>query len=133
MKALTTLPIQDLLLLRMALNDDRDNTDIAQDIRDLHLFPERLSLSYPDEWRAYIRRRLRQLHIDLSEVDTDNSINCYSPAISANVKLRTLITKAKPLCDKLLIIVNQIHCVKESSNVVPMQTPLHKWLAWVVS
>jgi hypothetical protein len=68
MSFLNTLSYRSLLLLRVALESPDDVTNIEQDITDLYLFPERLELSYKDEWLAYIKRALAHINISQDEL-----------------------------------------------------------------
>lgn len=125
---LVTLPLHSLLLLRLALNDAVDNTDIAQDINDLYLFPERLTDSYPDEWRAYVRRRLVQLKLsldDLQQLDSARSQNSET--------LRALVMVAQPRYKTLLKVLEEVQTCRDCEKVQVLPTPLHKWLAWAIS
>ena len=64
-QTLHELDIETLLRLRLALDIPEPYQDIDQDIKDLYAYPERLSLTYPDEWRIAIRQQLTKR--DISE------------------------------------------------------------------
>ena len=55
---LRSATIEQLLALRLLLDDPEPAHSIEQDIEDLYEFPERLEQSYPQEWRAYIKRKI---------------------------------------------------------------------------
>ena len=114
--SITNLSLKSLLLLRIALDDNKDNTDIRQDIHDLYLFPERLTDSYPDEWRAYIRRRLVELKLSLNDTE-----------------LTQCIANSKAKYKSLLCILEQAEITSHTNNIQALKTPLHKWLEWAVS
>lgn len=117
---ITSLSLTSLLLLRVALDDETDNTDLEQDIQDLFLFPERLLDSYPDEWRSYIKRRAVKLNINLNNMDEDS-------------KLARLIRAHKSKYENLLTVLQDIEALLDAGNVSSFKTPLHKWLEWAVS
>jgi hypothetical protein len=117
---IASLSLNSLLLLRVALDSETDNTDIEQDIQDLFLFPERLLDSYPDEWRAYIKRRAVELDINLNNMNEDS-------------KLTQLIRAHKSKYENLLAVLKDIETLLDAGNVSSFKTPLHKWLEWAVS
>ena len=47
-----------LLAFRVLFDDPLDIVDLAQDISDLTLYPERLQESYRKEWEAYVLKAL---------------------------------------------------------------------------
>ena len=57
-QVLHELDIEILLHLRIALDIPEPYQDIDQDIKDLYAYPERLSLTYPEEWKIVIRQQL---------------------------------------------------------------------------
>lgn len=117
---LSSLSLSSLLLLRVALDAEADNTDIAQDIHDLFLFPERLLDSYPDEWRAYIRRRAVELDISLNNMNEDS-------------QLTELIRSNRTKYENLRSVLHDIEALLDAGNVSSIKTPLHKWLEWAIS
>lgn len=130
-ESLSALSIRSLLLLRLALNDERDNTDIRQDVQDLYLFPERLTDSYPDEWRAYIRRRLVTVKLDIGELSRFKE---GGPVFQGSGdELQRLVTLARPAYEKLVKVLEEAEISSHTDNVRALKTPLHKWLEWAVS
>jgi hypothetical protein len=57
-QVLHELDIEILLRLRLALDMPEPYQDIDQDIKDLYAYPERLNLTYPEEWKITIRQQL---------------------------------------------------------------------------
>ena len=55
---LKQLDIAQLMCLRLALDKPEPYHDIGQDIQDLYSYPERLSYTYPEEWRLFVRQQL---------------------------------------------------------------------------
>ena len=51
------LTIPDLLALRIVLDDANDIANLSLDIDDLKYYPNRISDSYPEEWRSYVVNR----------------------------------------------------------------------------
>ena len=132
MTFLNTLSLSSIFLLRVALQREQDVIDIEQDIMDLYLFPERLELSYPDEWLAYIKRSLAIHQITLAELEAimSDEPRCNDAKLAA---LHNKITKAKPQYTRLLKVITHIKLQNSSANITPIKTPLHKWLDWVIS
>ena len=61
-----------LLAFRVLFDDPLDIVDLAQDISDLTLYPERLKDSYRKEWEAYVIKALAfeiRQHNDLSPAE----------------------------------------------------------------
>ena len=52
-KILKQLDIEMLMRLRFAVDKPEFYHDIDQDIKDLYAYPERLALTYPDEWNFF--------------------------------------------------------------------------------
>lgn len=128
---LDSLDLRELLLLRLAFDDPDDIVDIEQDIDDLMRFPERLNCSYPDEWRSYLKRQFRIRQLDESDVlavlrETDKG--CVNDG-KIRAALQTGLARYKPkkaLVDKVSVMLADEH-------IVPLKTPLHRWLEWAVS
>lgn len=132
MSPLSSLSLESLLLLRVAFNNEQDIVDIEQDINDLYLFPERLTLSYPDEWRSYILRHLGKHNLNraiLADILSDKE-QYNSPQIE---HLHQQIKRAMPQFKRLMQIVDNVRASQQSGNVVPFKTPLHHWLEWAIS
>ena len=62
-QVLHKLDIDILLRLRLALDVPEPYQDIDQDIKDLYAYPERLNLTYPEEWKIAIRQQLTKREI----------------------------------------------------------------------
>ena len=61
-----------LLAFRVLFDDPLDIVDLAQDISDLTLYPERLKDSYRKEWEAYVLKALAfeiKQHTDVSPAE----------------------------------------------------------------
>lgn len=116
-----TLSLCDLLLLRTVLDEHHLTEDLEQDMQDLFLFPERLTESYPDEWRAYIKRKAKRfnLHADT----TDPMANLKSDNTFVNE-----FRNAQPRYLRYSRIVKQIDALEASDRVTSIKTPLHLWL-----
>ena len=56
---LSNAPANALLLLRIVTDDEAVASTLERDIQDLYHYPERLTNSYMDEWRSWIKRALR--------------------------------------------------------------------------
>jgi hypothetical protein len=132
MSFLNTLSYRSLLLLRVALESPDDVTNIEQDITDLYLFPERLELSYKDEWLAYIKRALAHINISQDELQAIMN-NDSSQNIDAAKHFNQLITEADPKYQRLVYVLIEVEQLNSSSNISPLKTPLHRWLEWVIS
>ncbi|RXJ73840.1 hypothetical protein CS022_07600 [Veronia nyctiphanis] len=129
---LSSLSFRSLLLLRLALDKKEYACDIEQDIMDLYFFPERLVASYPDEWRAYIKRGLARLKIKEATVaailsDVPNEPN------EEQALLLSKIRNAKPRFDRLIIVVEEVQQAQDADNISALKTPLHRWLEWAIS
>lgn len=132
MSLLASLSVRSLLLLRLALDTEQESADIEQDIRDLYLFPERLVSSYPDEWRAYIKRELAKLNINEPRVSALLS-GASAHDIHQEQLLFHKLRNAKLRYERLSHVIDDVESASASSNVAILQTPLHKWLAWAIS
>ena len=142
-----------LLSLRVALDDPQPYLDLEQDIQDLYLYPERLTYSYPDEWRAYIRQQLLKRCISdealqqyLSYQDNTSLKACSTSQQQNSERLSVDLIKGlefESLSDEAAILVSlmvdsadrviayqhvlaQIKSIQASSKVLPLVTPLQK-------
>jgi hypothetical protein len=132
MSYLSSLSLESLLLLRLAFNNTQDIVDIEQDINDLYLFPERLASSYPDEWRSYIKRHLGKLGLNsdsLADILNDQHQH-HSQQLA---RLHQQVKCAEPQYNRLINILDEVRASQQSGNVVPLKTPLHRWLEWAIS
>ena len=132
MSYLSSLSLESLLLLRLAFNNEQDIIDIEQDINDLYLFPERLTSSYPDEWRSYILSHLGKLGLN-STILADILSDSQPPSTSQLEILQQQIKQAEPKFRLLIKIIDDVRASEQSNNVVPLKTPLHRWLEWAIS
>ena len=132
MSFLNTLSYRSLLLLRVALESPDDVANIDHDIADLYLFPERLELSYKDEWLAYIKRALARINISQDELQAIMN-NDSSQDMDAAKKFNQLITEADSKYQRLVNVLTEVEQLNSSSNISPLKTPLHRWLEWVIT
>lgn len=132
MSFLNSLSYRSLLLLRVALESPDEVISIEKDIEDLYLFPERLELSYKDEWLAYIKRALACINISQAELQSIMNNNA-AVNIEAAKHINQLITAADPQYQRLLNILTEVQQLNRSSNISPLKTPLHRWLEWVIT
>ena len=132
MAFLNTLSYRSLLLLRVALESPDDVANIDHDIADLYLFPERLELSYKDEWLAYIKRALARINISQDELQAIMN-NDSSQDMDAAKKFNQLITEADSKYQRLVNVLTEVEQLNSSSNISPLKTPLHRWLEWVIT
>ena len=58
--ALNEASPQLLLLTRVIFDIDKNKSSLEQDIQDLYDYPERLTTSYVDEWRSWIKNVIHQ-------------------------------------------------------------------------
>ncbi len=127
---LEDLEIAQLLILRFVLDTQEPYCDMDRDMQDLYQYPERLRESYPEEWRFYIKRQLRQRNIDpqavvawLAEPSTDILTGVSWP-----------LTEMEQTCYKrYLLAIEHAETITASNNVRVLNTPLHSWLERALS
>lgn len=76
-----------LLAFRLRFDDPLDIVDLAQDISELSLFPERMEESYRKEWEAYVLKALAEeikQNSHLSSAEFIEKVMCDIEHIQAN-------------------------------------------------
>lgn len=110
-----------LLAFRVMFDDPLDIVDLAQDISDLTLYPERLSDSYRKEWEAYV---VKAIALDIKKRE-DVSPSQYIEDLMERVeKLQSEDDTYK----NLLRQVQHAKSIAESSNTVIFPSPLRQQL-----
>ncbi|WP_334060916.1 hypothetical protein [Alteromonas sp. S005] len=110
-----------LLAFRVLFDDPLDIVDLAQDISDLTLYPERLQESYRKEWEAYV---LKALAFEIRKHDS------LSPAefIELTMSKVEAIQRNDDTYQNLLRQVHHAKTILQSENTVVFPTPLRQQL-----
>ena len=119
------LAILELLMARIALDKPRATENLEQDILDLYLFPERLTDSYPDEWRSFIKRHVKQY---ASEEHKLNSIM----SLLHHPEIENKIESIRMRFERYRKIISEAQAIVNSDAVATIETPLHRWLSKLV-
>lgn len=61
------LNLATLFIFRFVLDKQNDIVNLHQDIQDLHFYPERLQGSYKQEWMTYVKKRVYELKLELTD------------------------------------------------------------------
>ncbi len=93
-----------LLAFRVLFDDPLDIVDLAQDISDLTLYPERLKDSYRKEWEAYVIK-----------------------ALAFEIKVEA-VQQNDETYQNLLRQVHHAKSITQSSNTIIFPTPLRQQL-----
>ena len=110
-----------LLAFRVLFDDPLDIVDLAQDIADLALFPERLKDSYRKEWEAYV---LKSLAMEIKKQDN------VSPAEFIE-QMMSKVEEIQQNNDTYNNLLRQVHLAKsvtQSENTFVFPTPLRQQL-----
>lgn len=110
-----------LLAFRVLFDDPLDIVDLAQDIADLAIYPERLKESYRKEWEAYVLKALAfeiRQHDDLSTAEFIELMMSKVEALQQNDKTY----------QNLLRQVHHAKSILQSENTVVFPTPLRQQL-----
>ena len=100
-----------LLAFRVLFDDPLDIVDLAQDIADLALFPERLKDSYRKEWEAYV---LKSLAMEIKKQDNVSPAEFIEQMMSKVEEIQQNNAQWAPLHDAI--------CAAESLSD-PWSTP----------
>ena len=92
-----------LLAFRVLFDDPLDIVDLAQDIADLALYPERLQESYRKEWEAYV---LKALAFEIRQHDN------LSPA-----EFIELMMNDSAICGASCLLLNLLLLKKGTANL----------------
>lgn len=110
-----------LLAFRVLFDDPLDIVDLAQDIADLAIYPERLKESYRKEWEAYVIKALAfeiRQHDDLSTAEFIELMMSKVEALQQNDETY----------QNLLRQVHHAKSILQSENTVVFPTPLRQQL-----
>ena len=110
-----------LLAFRVLFDDPLDIVDLAQDIADLALFPERLKDSYREEWEAYV---LKSLAMEMKKQDN------VAPAEFIE-QMMVKVGEIQQNNDTYNNLLRQVHLAKsvtQSENTFVFPTPLRQQL-----
>jgi len=110
-----------LLAFRVLFDDPLDIVDLAQDIADLALFPERLKDSYREEWEAYV---LKSLAMEMKKQDN------VAPAEFIE-QMMVKVEEIQQNNDTYNNLLRQVHLAKsvtQSENTFVFPTPLRQQL-----
>ena len=121
-QALKTLELEQLLRLRLALDKPELYHDIEQDIHDLYAYPERLSFTYPDEWRIFIRQQLMKRGIDDGELNTWLADETASPEQT----LADLIASSEERFLEAKAIVDEVLHIQAAPDITPITPALKR-------
>ncbi len=137
-KILKQLDIEVLMRLRFAVDKPEFYHDIDQDIKDLYAYPERLTLTYPDEWNFFIRQQL--IKRDISEealhhwldFQTDQNLDKTSTndmellnKLSQATSLAALAAISEPRFIDAKAILSEVQSIQAAPHVTPL-APLLK-------
>lgn len=113
----------DLLALRILFAPDEWTMDIAQDIRDLYIYPERLDGSYRDEWHRIAKRALFREGFRDHWLDDRANLTQY---------VRSLQQEAIPRCIhnhiELFRMLGEVMEIQRSSRTVLLPNPRRRAL-----
>ena len=110
-----------LLAFRVLFDAPLDIVDLAQDIADLAIYPERLKESYRKEWEAYVLKALAfeiRQHDDLSTAEFIELMMRKVEALQQNDETY----------QNLLRQVHHAKSILQSENTVVFPTPLRQQL-----
>ena len=110
-----------LLAFRVLFDAPLDIVDLAQDIADLAIYPERLKESYRKEWEAYV---LKALAFEIRQHDN------LSPAEFIELMMSKVeaIQQSDDTYHNLLRQVHHAKSILQSENTVIFPTPLRQQL-----
>ena len=110
-----------LLAFRVMFDDPLDIVDLAQDISDLTLYPERLSSSYRKEWEAYV---LKALAAEIKRHDH------LTPAEFIELMMERVeeLQKTSSTYQDLLRQVHHAKSINQSANTIVFPSPLRQQL-----
>lgn len=110
-----------LLAFRVLFDAPLDIVDLAQDIADLAIYPERLKESYRKEWEAYV---LKALAFEIRQHDDLSTAEFIELMMS---KVETLQQNDETY-QNLLRQVHHAKSILQSENTVVFPTPLRQEL-----
>ena len=105
--ALAALSLSNLFAARLALDHAFEQSSLMQDIADLRHYPERITISYPDEWKSELRyffkdhdlsflhqtidagKRMENFNLLLAEINTAVEVCQSSNVMSFRPKLNS--------------------------------------------
>lgn len=119
------LTILELLMARIALDKPLVAENLEQDILDLYLFPERLTQSYPDEWRSFIKRHVKQYSSEEHKLNGVMSL-LHHPEIENKIE------SIKERFERYRKIILESQAIVNSDAVATIETPLHRWLSKLI-
>ncbi len=110
-----------LLAFRILLDDPHDVVDLAQDISELSIYPERLKESYRKEWEAHVVKALalemrKQEHLSSAE---------FIELMMNNVEA---VQKESETYQNLLRQVHHAKSIYQADNTLVFPTPLRQQL-----
>jgi hypothetical protein len=128
-----------LMRLRFALDTREFYHDIDKDIQDLYPYPERLTFTYPDEWKSFIRQQLIKRDISeealqhwlvlQAEPDADQTLasdTSLPAALFTQVKvLAAWVAESEPRFIEAKAVVNEVQRIQSAPDVTAI-TPLFK-------
>ncbi len=118
---ISRLSDETLLAFRVLFDDPLDIVDLAQDIADLALYPERLHESYRKEWEAYV---IKALALEIRQREN------LSPAEFIELMM-TKVEDIQQNNDTYANLLRQVHHAKtiiQSENTIVFPTPLRQQL-----
>lgn len=118
---ISRLSDETLLAFRVLFDDPLDIVDLAQDIADLALYPERLNESYRKEWETYV---IKALALEIKKQDN----------LKPGEFIELMMTKVEDIQnnnDTYSNLLRQVHHAKSillSDNTIVFPTPLRQQL-----
>ena len=141
-KILKQLDIEVLMRLRFAVDKPEFYHDIDQDIKDLYAYPERLALTYPDEWNFFIRQQLIKRQISEEalhhwlDFQTDQNLDKMSAndmelpnnKLSQATSLAALAANSEPRFIEAKAILSEVQSIQAAPHVTPLAPVLKQQL-----
>jgi hypothetical protein len=133
-KILKQLDIEVLMRLRYAVDKPEFYHDIDQDIKDLYAYPERLTLTYPDEWNFFIRQQLIKRNIseqalhhwlafqtvqDLNKIPA-NDMDLSHIQLSQATALAALVANSESRFIDAKAILSEVQSIQTAPQVTPL-------------
>lgn len=141
-QVLHELDIEILLRLRIALDIPEPYQDIDQDIKDLYAYPERLSLTYPEEWKIVIRQQLTKrgiseqalhfwLNLQAEEGSAKISTNYENFPHSFGSQAQALIGLMADCQSRFMlakVVLSDVQLIKLAPGILPLVPTLKRQL-----
>ena len=115
--SLSSAPINALLLLRIVTDTQDNQSALEQDIQNLHAYPDRLYLRYPDEWRARIKLTLLSNAFNAQDLSDALSLQRYleKQFLHRETEINNRFRRYRQ-------IIEHVSKIEQAENVYPLKS-----------